>query len=123
MPGYANRLVHVDCSDLGDGVRVIMRNPALVTADELAGDNVEVNPVTGLPVDMAAAKLSMYKTIARLIVGWTVYDATAPMLDEALHEIDQPALPMPATAESVAKLPQVILNRLATILKDTVNPQ
>lgn len=123
MPGYANRLVYIDFPELGDNIRVIMRNPKLMTTDELAGDNVSVDPVTGVPTDIEAAKQSMYKTIAKLVVGWTVYDATAPMLDEDLNEIDQPALPMPATAESVAKLPSAILTKLGTIVKDAVNPQ
>lgn len=123
MPGYANRLKYVDFPELGDDIRVIMRNPALMTTDELAGDNVAVDPVSGLPVDMEAAKQSMYGTIAKLVVGWTVFDATAPMFDAEGNEIDQPALPLPATRESVAKLPSAILTKLATIVKDTVNPQ
>lgn len=123
MPGYANRLITVDFPHLGDDIRVILRNPALLTADELAGDNVAIDPVTGLPLDMEAAKQSMYGTIAKLVVGWTVFDATAAMLDEDLNEIDQPALPLPATRESVAKLPSAILTKLAEVVKQAVNPQ
>jgi hypothetical protein len=123
MPGYANRLVYRDYPNLGDDIRVIMRNPKLMTTDELSGDNVEINPVTGLPVDMQAAKWSMYGTVAKLIVGWTVFDATAPMVDEDLTEIDQPALPMPATAENVAKLPSAILGDLVNVVKEALNPQ
>lgn len=123
MPGYANRLKYIDFPELGDDIRVILRNPALMTADELAGDNVAIDPVTGLPADMDAAKRSMYGTIAKLVVGWTCYDATAPMFDEDGQEIDQPALPLPATAASVAKLPSAILTRLAESVKQAVNPQ
>lgn len=46
-----------------------------------------------------------FEMIARLIIGWRVYDATST-------EEDQPLLPLPATPALVGKLPQEILTRV-----------
>lgn len=43
-----------------------------------------------------------YALVAKLIIGWHVYDATST-------EDDMPLLPLPATVESVGKLPMEIL--------------
>ena len=57
----------------------------------------------------------MFAMIARLVVGWRVWDPTVPLkvnpdTGALIHdeETEPRLLPLPATAELVAKLPQVI---------------
>jgi hypothetical protein len=46
-----------------------------------------------------------YALVAKVIIGWHVYDATST-------EDDMPMLPIPATVESVGKLPMEILTAI-----------
>lgn len=117
MAGYANRLLTVDFPDLADAddkIYVAIRNPKLVPPGELSNNDVVIDE-NGQPVDPDAATAAMYETIAKLITAWRVYDATDMADDQAL-------LPSPATADSVAKLPVEIINRLADEIKQAVNP-
>jgi hypothetical protein len=119
MPGYANRIVTIHFPELSeppDDVHVVMRNPKTVPAGELrssAGD-VPTGP-DGTPADDDKAESAGYAVLAKLIIGWHVYDGTST-------EDDQPLLGLPATPESVGKLPMEILTRLTEELAK-VNPQ
>ena len=121
MAGYANRLITETFPELtqaGDPViHVIMRNPRLVPPDEMRRADIAVGP-DGAPVDEGAAKRASDELMAKLITGWLVYDASA-----GAPEGDAGRLPLPATAESVAKLPMEIINRLAERISSSVNPQ
>jgi hypothetical protein len=129
MAGYANRVVVLDFPDLSedpvnDPIRVVVRNPKLMPPQELIPkDDVEL--VEGQPVDPQAAMRSGYEIVAKLLIGWRVYDPTAPIgLDVDLNPVgDQPLLPQEFTPENVAKLPAVILNRLGDLVQEAVNPQ
>ena len=127
--GYLNRVIRLDFSDLSanpdtDPVWIVIRNPRLVPPSELTS-NIALNP-DGTPVDMNDATEAMYRTMLRLIVGWRVYDGTAPF---ELHPVtgepfgDQPLLPSPATLDSVKKLPTVMINAVANEIKQAANPQ
>jgi hypothetical protein len=126
--GYANRVVTISFPDLSDDpedrIWVCMRNPKLVPIDEMRREEVALD-AGGLPVDSDAAAAAGYRLLAKLIVGWHVYDATiAPVLNAAGEDVsEQRLLPQaPAAPETVAKLPMEILNRLSEELKG-VNPQ
>ncbi|MQS14523.1 hypothetical protein F7Q99_20200 [Streptomyces kaniharaensis] len=107
MAGYANRIVTLDFPELtepGDEmIRVVMRNPKTVPGPELMADTPD--NVTSEQAFQAGLAI-----LAKLIVGWHVYDATSTA-------DDQPPLPMPATADSVGRLPMEIQNRMAAELK------
>jgi hypothetical protein len=103
MAGYANRVITLDFPELtevgAEAVRVVMRNPKTVPSQELMPDV----PDNATAEETFQGGLAI---LARLVVGWHVYDATS--LDD-----DQPPLPLPATAGLVAKLPMQIQNRMA----------
>jgi hypothetical protein len=118
MPGYANRIVTINFPELtADGdplIHVVMRNPRLVPPGEMMRGEVPLGP-DGTP-DTKAAMSASYEILAKLIIGWHVYDATDA------SEGDQARLTLPATAAAVGKLPMEILNKLAEQLT-AVNPQ
>jgi hypothetical protein len=66
----------------------------------------------------------MYEIFAKLIIGWRVYDASVIDLDPTTGEVlDQPPLPHPANAASVAKLPIAIINRITEEFGAALNPK
>lgn len=100
MAGYANRTVTLPFPELteeGDTtVSVTMRNPKTVPLEDLLRDPAAED--SGPPLR------TWYPVIARLLIGWHVYDGTAT-------GDDQPLLAEP-TADNVAKLPRVILEAI-----------
>jgi hypothetical protein len=124
MAGYANRVVTLPFPELSDDqetdpIRVTIRNPRLMPPDELRmkGD-IDEN-------DEDAVMAATYEMMAKLIIGWRVYDASAPVELDETGEVtgDQPMLDMPATPEKVAKLPLEIINRIGAELKEAGDPQ
>jgi hypothetical protein len=109
LAGYANRLITLTFPELtepgDDTIHVVMRNPKTVPAQELMGESP----------DQAADETAQFRAglqvLARLVVGWHVYDATSTA-------DDQPPLPLPATADLVAKLPMEIQNQMAARLQE-----
>ena len=128
--GYANRVVTIQFPDMSDDpedkIWVCMRNPKMVPIDEMRSgtDGITLN-AAGEPEDTGAATRSGYKILAKLIVGWHVWDATVmPELNAAGEDVSvQVLLPQPpTTAEVIAKLPIEILNRLMEEVA-SINPQ
>lgn len=118
MAGYANRTIKLDfpgLSEDGDEVYVAIRNPRIVPPGELRGRDIALDG-NGQPVDPGEAEQAMYETLAKLVVSWHVYDGT-DLSD------DQAPLPLPATAENVAKLPTDIINRVAEEIREAANPR
>jgi hypothetical protein len=116
MAGYANRTIMLpfpDLSEDGDNVHVVIKNPRTVPMAELMPSDLPLGP-DGKP-DERQIEAAMYKVVAGLVKAWHVYDATS-------IEDDQPPLPLPATAESVAKLPMCITEQIAEEIKRVVNP-
>jgi hypothetical protein len=104
-----------------------MRNPRLVPLDEMRGKDAEeiTLDANGNPTDTDAATRSGYATLARLIVGWHVWDASVmPELNAAGEDVSVPVLlpQAPVTAATVAKLPSVILTRLMEEMAAGINP-
>jgi hypothetical protein len=83
MPGYANRIVTLSFPELteeGDPtIHVIMRNPKLVPPGEMRRRDVKLGP-DGEP-DSDDAMAAAYEVMAKLIVGWLAYDASAAAPD------------------------------------------
>jgi hypothetical protein len=125
--GYANRLVHVDfteeLAEPGDTVWVTIRNPKHLTAGELRPRDVPMQADGVTPVNMNDATDAMYETLAKLIVGWHVYDASDMTLNADGTPAVQALLPTPATPELVSRLPVVIVKRLSEEVTNAVNPQ
>jgi hypothetical protein len=134
MPGYTNPYVLMAFPDLGEGCSVLMKNPQLLPPADLTPEDVELKE-NGEPVDPKAANDAGYKMMAGLIVAWKVYEAFSPgdSLDidpdadpaDILARLEggtQPRLGK-VTAENVAKLPMVILNRVMEEIGRVTNPQ
>lgn len=103
--GYANRVITQAFPEVSDGpddkIWVAIRNPRLALAPE----------ITSATQGSDGEQASTNAMLAALIVGWRVYDASAPVtLDADGNDVSEPAelLPLPATPELVAKLPAVI---------------
>lgn len=131
MTGYANRVITLDFPDLSEDpdnepVRVVIRNPRLEPPESLIiDDDMEMTP-DGRPADMQKAMQTTYKVIARLVMWWRAYDATAPLeINEETGEVTsgQERLPSPATPELVAKLPTAIINRIGEEIREAKAPQ
>lgn len=121
--GYANRVVTLEFKELSedwenDPIRVTIRNPRLVPPNDLRPKGIDSE-------DEDEVMQASFEAIARLVVGWRVYDASAPIeLDsDGQATDDQPLLPLPATAELVAKLPLEIINRLGEEVQQASNPR
>ena len=113
MPGYANRTVSLPFPELteeGDEtIHVTLRNPKTVPLAMLTTEDTPTAP-GGASDPMAP----MYRIIAGLVLGWRVYDATS-------IDADQPLLGDP-TAESVARLPRVILEAIVEKITEAKSP-
>jgi hypothetical protein len=125
LPGYRNRVITLTFPELaeeGDHVEVVIRNPRLMAAEELrsagGGDSPEdmkrlaaareaIAAGQEVPDELVTDKDANrgYALVAKLVIGWHVYDATSA-------EENMPLLPLPATAELVGRLPMEILTRV-----------
>lgn len=114
MPGYNNRFKRIDFPELGDDVFVTIRNPKTLPPQKMQPEGVQLD-AQGNPVDEDAAEKAMYAVMATLVRDWLVYDASS-------DEDDQPLLTLPATAESIGKLPLEILRALGAEIRSVVNP-
>lgn len=95
---------------------VSIRNPQTMTMDELRADSVPVDPETSLPVEQLAND-AMFKIIAKLIVGWNMYDAKDFSVNPETGEpLQQRKLTLPATDETVRGLPAAAVNRIADFM-------
>lgn len=116
MAGYAKRFVTLhfpELSEDGDDVHIVLRNPKLMAPSELRRRDVALGP-DGEPEDMNDAMQASYEVMAKLVIGWHVYDATST-------DDEQPLLGLPATGHSVGKLPMEIVTAIGQQL-GKVNP-
>jgi hypothetical protein len=125
LPGYSNRIIHIPFPDLSDSdddaIWLSIRNPQYMSPGELQPKDVPLGPDG--KADPVATMEAMYEVYSRLIVGWRVYDATTIQVDpETGAELDMQRLGSPATPVLVGKLPMVILNELAKVIKDAIDP-
>ncbi|MDB4873213.1 MAG: hypothetical protein JWL97_4217 [Gemmatimonadales bacterium] len=122
MP-YANPVIKLEFQDLSsdwvtDPIWVTIRNPRQVPPDELRPKGIDSN-------DEEAVMAATFETMAKLVVGWRVYDASAPIkLDVNGDPVGEPELlPHPATPALVRKLPLEIVNRIGEEVNEAVNPR
>lgn len=133
MAGYANPYVMLTFPDLGEDCSVLMKNPQLLPPAEITPEDVPVD-ADGKPVDPMAANEAMYKVMARVIVAWKVYAAFTtdlPPVDPAadpsevlatLESLEQQRIG-PVTAENVAKLPMVVIQRVMEEISRVADPK
>lgn len=127
MTGFRNRIVTLQFPDLTDEnepvLHVVLRNPQTVPPSDLTPDDLALGP-DGQPLDKALAALRSREIIARLIIGWRMYDATDFGYDpETGLATDQQPLPLPATPELVDRLPMAVIRRINDVVTEAVNPQ
>jgi hypothetical protein len=127
--GYANRIITIPFPELtddpeGDPIRVTIRNPRLMAPQELIPKDAPVD-AEGKPIDDEAGLRGTHEVMAKVIVGWRVYDATTEAIVDVNGNvtIEDVLLGLPATPELVAKLPLAIFERLGTELTEATNPQ
>lgn len=116
--GYVDRYLtipfdHLTADAKNFPVYVTIRNPRLVPPEMLTAESVPLGP-DGMPLDPAKAAMATYGVLAKLIKDWRVYNAYAEGVE---------LLPLPATAETVAKLPLDIINRLGQEVARAANPR
>jgi hypothetical protein len=130
--GYKSPVITLTFPELsedpeGDPIRVIIRNPRLMAPGEfLSGETAPKTGPDGQPEPDEDQADRGYARMAKIVIGWRVYDATAPIKVDAEGNVTSPPaplLPLPATAATVAKLPMAILSRLGDELKAATNPQ
>lgn len=112
--GYDNRFVTIKFDDLGPGVFVTIRNPRVMPASMLRPEDIALD-ANGQPVYPEEAERATNTMICKLIKDWYVYDATSDA-DE------QPVLDLPATPESVSRLPLAIYLAIAEEVGKAANP-
>ena len=113
IAGYRNPVITLKFNELvedGDTCHVIIRNPKTLPGSQLSA--MFAGQDTAADEDKLRRVNEM---LAGLVVGWRVYDATVPVkadpeTGELIHdeETEPRLLPLPATAELVARVPQVV---------------
>jgi hypothetical protein len=126
MPGYSGRVVTLRFPELtaeGDPeIHVAIRNPRLIPLDLLQPRDIDLGP-DGRPVNMEDAKLANNEVLAKLVIGWRVYDASDVSVDADGNELDQAPLPLPATPDAVAKLPTAIFTAITREVTEAMDPK
>lgn len=122
---YRDRIVTLmfpELAEPGDTLWVAIRNPMHVPASELG--RLRDVPVDdeGQPLDDRAATNAMTETLASLIVGWRLYDATVAEIDEHGQALPQPLLPQPATPDLVRRLPAPVVKALSMHIQQSLAP-
>jgi hypothetical protein len=109
--------------DDGDTCNVVIRNPQTLPSSQFSA------MTEGGDAESDGGKMTrVHGMIAGMVIGWRVWDTTVPVkateTGELIHdaETEPRLLPLPATAESVAKLPPEILKTLMSKVTDAVNP-
>jgi hypothetical protein len=108
--GYANRFVRLEFPELGDDVYVEIRNPQLAPPAMLRGD------VSPTPEGYSPDTWHTFVVVAKLVKSWQVFDAES-------DEDEQPVLELPATPETVAKVPATILRKITGLIEEAINPR
>ena len=125
--GYLNPVITKRFPELGDDVWVTIRNPKTMTATELRSKKDIETDEQGKVVDSDETMGAGNEVIAKIIIGWRAYDGSwVPEIDPETGEMkpgqEQPRLPLPATAELVAKLPLPVFIWLGEEIAK-INPQ
>lgn len=128
MAGYLNRFIDLGFPDLAgvdDNGRALcwvkIRNPRLSPAGDFAAAAAKVRIENGQPVQTDLAASETFASFAKLIIAGHVWDASwTPTVgpDGSIDDTEEPPLlPMPPSADDVAKMPMDILNAIGEELK------
>lgn len=129
--GYRNPIITHRFDHLveeGDTCHVILRNPRLMPGAQIKA----IAGMGGSDDDEVSDKTMdrVFEMIAKFVIAWRVWDPTVPVKvnpDTGVLIEDEETrprlLPLPATAELVAKLPQEIVMKLMDEVTQAVNPQ
>lgn len=115
--GYKqSKTVRLDFPELGDDCHVIIRNPMLMSQDELTPDlSIALND-EGRPVDMEAARLASVDLSGTLIVSWVMWDINDPSEDPEV-------LPLPSEdPKSMSKVPSPVVAAISKRVVAAVRP-
>jgi hypothetical protein len=132
VSGYGQPVIRIDFSELSSGpedpVWVIIRNPQLMTTDELTGGVDGAYDENGQVLDRGKATQAARIVMARIIVAARVYDATVipsfdPLTGEQVSDNAQLLPATPWTPEIVAKLPAAIIRKLAEAQTEALVPK
>lgn len=110
MGRYANPQIRLDFPDLSeddDPIYVTIRNPKNVPGPQLMTNDLPEGSTSDQYLDES------YRIMAGLVVDWHVYDGASD---------DGDALPLPASVESMRKLPVDITKQIAEQIALVVNP-
>jgi len=127
MAGFANRVKTLTFPDLTEDdqltVFVALRDPKTVPMDELVPQDLP-RGTDGEVLDKQLAEQRSREIIAKLVVGWHMFDATDFRVDPTTGDpLDQALLPMPATPESVRRLPMVVTQKINEAIVGAINPR
>jgi hypothetical protein len=120
VPNYRDAVITKQFPELadiyGDKVWVTIRNPRIMAVEELRAKGLKTDADGEVIDDEDGEKASHagYGVMARLVIGWRVFDSSGDIeLDDDGHpvKLDMPRLGK-ATAATVAKLPAEIITWL-----------
>lgn len=112
---YTNRTIRIEYPELGDDIWVAIQNPMLMPISMLQPDSDIKIGSDGIPEDPKAAIHGSFEVAAKLVSSWNVYDPMDPA------ENPDP-MPLPATAEKLERLPQVITLRISEYVGKALAP-
>lgn len=116
MAGYRNRNLTLDFDELGEGCQVVIRNPKIMSIDELRPTMDVPVDANGRPTDMLLATTASNEVLGRLVVSWVVWGVDDDSDDPAI-------LPLPKDDPTVIdRLPMEIVIRLTQELGEATNP-
>ncbi len=124
MAGYVDRVITLEFPQLvdpGDSVWVAIRNPRREPQSVLMPVPIVLDDA-GVPRSADEAVAALHATIARLVVAWRMYDSEAVEVDDWGRPLDQPLLPLPATAQLVGRLPTEVVTAIGAEIKSAVAP-
>lgn len=104
--GYRDKTIRIDAEDLAEGCYVVMRNPRLLTVEQL-----DTSSPAGEDLSPATAEQRGRDLIAGLVLEWQVWDV----------ETDE-ELPVPGSGADLARVPIGLFRRLTKVLHDA-SPQ
>lgn len=112
---YTNRTIRIEYPELGDDIWVCIQNPMLMPISMLQPNTDVKVDANGIPEDPKAAIHGSFEVAAKLVSSWNVYDP----FDESE---DPTPIPMPATAEKLEKLPQIVTLRISEYVGKALAP-
>jgi len=126
MAGFANRvrtLTFPELTEDGEPVLyVAVRDPRTMPSSLLMPPDIARAP-DGRPLVPEEAEQRSREILARMVIGWRMYDATDFTVDDDGNPMEQAMLPLPATPELIDKLPMAVTHAMNTLIVEALNPR